>query len=42
MEKLCGKKIYPSIMNEYLLDNLYYEYYDWLDENKEKLGLTED
>lgn len=41
-DELCGKKIYPSIMNEYLLDNLYYEYYDWLDENKEKLGLTED
>lgn len=41
-DELHGKKIYPSSMNEYLLDNLYNEYYDWLETNKEKLGLTED
>lgn len=35
------EKMYPSVLNEYLLDDLYSEYYDWLDKNKEKLGLTE-
>ena len=38
-KELCEKKIYPEIMNEYILDNLYNEYHDWLDKNKEKLGL---
>lgn len=45
-DELYGKKIYPKIypfvMNDYILDNLYNEYYDWLDENKEKLGLIDD
>lgn len=36
------EKMYPSVLNEYLLDDLSSEYYDWLDKNKEKLGLTED
>lgn len=36
------EKMYPSVLNEYLLDDLYSEYYDWLDKNKEKLGLIED
>ena len=40
-DELHIKKIYPSSMNEYLLDDLNNEYYDWLDKNKEKLGLTE-
>jgi len=40
--ELYGKKIYPSSMNEHILDNLYNEYYDWLDKNKEKLGLNVD
>ena len=35
------KKMYPSVLNEYLLDDLSNEYYDWLDKNKEKLDLTE-
>lgn len=37
-----GKKVYPNSINEYFLDNLYDGYYGWLEENKEKLGLTED
>jgi len=41
-DELQGKKVYPSSMNEYILDNLYNEYYDWLDKNKEKLGLNDD
>ena len=41
-DELKGKKIYPSVLNEYLLSTLYNEYYDWLEANKEKLGLTED
>lgn len=41
-DELHVEKIYPSSMNEYLLDDLYNEYYDWLNKNKEKLGLTED
>lgn len=36
------EKMYPSVLNKYLLDDLYSEYYDWLDKNKEKLGLIED
>ena len=36
------EKMYPSVLNEYLLDDLSSEYYDWLDKNKEKLGLIED
>ena len=36
------EKMYPSVLNEYLLDDLSNEYYDWLEANKEKLGLTED
>ena len=36
------EKMYPSVLNEYLLDDLSNEYYDWLDKNKEKLGLIED
>ena len=36
------EKMYPSVLNEYLLDDLSNEYYDWLDKNKEKLDLTED
>lgn len=36
------EKMYPSVLNEYLLDDLYSEYYDWLDKNKEKLGLIEE
>lgn len=36
------EKTYPSVLNEYLLSTLYNEYYDWLEVNKEKLGLTED
>lgn len=39
---LYKKKTYPNTMNEYLLDNLYHEYYEWLDKNKEKLGLNDD
>lgn len=35
------EKMYPSILNEYLLDDLCNEYHNWLDKNKEKLGLTE-
>ena len=35
------EKMYPSVLNEYLLDDLSSEYYDWLDKNKEKLGLIE-
>ena len=35
------EKMYPSDLNKYLLDDLYSEYCDWLDKNKEKLGLTE-
>ena len=35
------EKMYPSVLNEYLLDDLCNEYYDWLDKNKEKLGLIE-
>ena len=35
------EKMYPSVLNEYLLDDLSNEYYDWLETNKEKLGLTE-
>ena len=34
--------MYPSVLNEYLLDDLSSEYYDWLDKNKEKLGLIEE
>ena len=41
-DKLYGKKIYPFVMNEYLLDDLCNEYYDWLNKNKEELGLTKD
>ncbi len=41
-DELGEKKVYPSSMNEYLLDTLYNEYYDWLDKNKEKLGLNDD
>ena len=41
-DELNGEKIYPSVLNEYLLSTLYNEYYDWLEANKEKLGLTED
>lgn len=40
-DELC-EKMYPNVLNEYLLDDLYSEYYDWLDKNKEKLGLIED
>ena len=36
------EKMYPNVLNEYLLDDLYSEYYDWLDKNKEKLRLTEE
>ena len=36
------EKKYPSVLNENLLDDLYNEYCDWLDKNKEKLDLTED
>lgn len=36
------EKMYLSVLNENLLDDLSSEYYDWLDKNKEKLGLTED
>ena len=36
------EKMYPNVLNEYLLDDLSSEYYDWLDKNKEKLGLIED
>ena len=36
------EKKYPSVLNENLLDDLYSEYCDWLDKNKEKLDLTED
>ena len=36
------EKMYPSVLNEYLLDDLSNEYYDWLEANKEKLGLIED
>ena len=39
-DELC-EKMYPSDLNKYLLDDLSNEYYDWLDKNKEKLGLTE-
>ena len=39
--ELNGEKIYPFVMNEYLLDNLCNEYYNWLVKNKEKLGLNE-
>ena len=35
------EKMYPSVLNEYLLDDLSNEYYDWLDKNKKKLALTE-
>lgn len=41
-DELKGEKIYPSVLNEYLLDNLYNEYYNQLDKNKEKLGLIEE
>ena len=41
-DEVPEKKIYPYSINEYLLDNLCNEYYDWLNENKEKLGLIED
>lgn len=41
-DEIGEKKVYPSSMNEYLLDTLYNEYYDWLETNKEKLGLIED
>ena len=40
-DELC-EKMYPSVLNEYLLDDLSSEYYDWLDKNKEKLGLIEE
>ena len=36
------EKMYPSVLNEYLLDDLSSEYYDWLDKNKEKLELIEE
>ena len=36
------EKMYPSDLNKYILDDLSNEYYDWLDKNKEKLGLIED
>ena len=36
------EKMYPSVLNDYLLDDLSNEYYDWLEANKEKLGLIED
>ena len=36
------EKMYPSVLNENLLDDLSNEYYDWLEANKEKLGLIED
>ena len=39
-DELHIKKIYPSSMNEYLFDSLYHEYYEWLNKNKEKLGLA--
>jgi len=35
-------KTYPYDLNKILFSSLYDEYYDWLEENKEKLGLTED
>lgn len=41
-DELHGEKIYPSSINEYLLDTLYNEYYDWLKTNKEKLALIEE
>ena len=41
-DELNGEKIYPSVLNEYLLNDLSNEYCDWLEANKEKLGLTED
>ena len=41
-DELKDKKIYPSVLNEYLLNDLSNEYCDWLEANKEKLGLTED
>ena len=40
-DELC-EKMYPNVLNQYLLDDLYSEYYDWLDKNKEKLGLIEE
>ena len=40
-DELC-EKMYPNVLNQYLLDDLYSEYCDWLDKNKEKLGLIED
>lgn len=36
------EKMYLSALNENLLDDLSSEYYDWLDKNKEKLGLIEE
>ena len=36
------EKMYPSVLNENLLDDLSSEYYDWLDKNKEKLRLIEE
>ena len=36
------EKMYPSVLNEYLLNDLSNKYCDWLEANKEKLGLTED
>jgi len=33
-------KTYPYDLNKTLFSSLYDEYYDWLDKNKEKLGLN--
>lgn len=40
--ELDGNKVYPCAMNEYLLANLDDSYYEWLEENKERLGLIDD
>ena len=40
-DELQLEKIYPNSINEYISDDLYDGYYDWLDKNKEKLGLDD-
>lgn len=39
---LEDKKTYPTVLNEFTFDSLYGGYCDWLNKNKEKLGLTEE
>ena len=41
-DELDGKKKYLYSINEGFFDYAYGEYYNWLEENKEKLGLIED